>query len=137
MITPLSRLSWTCLSRRCTIPSRYATIVFAERYARIQSFHSQQQQQQQERRASDSAAKTLLTSAALISGLIYVLYNWKDGIRERIAGLRNLGICPVLHAVSLLPPSNGPNRNRYNFIADVVEVTAPSVVCIEIIDNRR
>lgn len=44
---------------------------------------------------------------------------------------------PVIHAVSL-PPSNGnQNRDRYNFIADVVEISAPSVVYIEIKDNRR
>lgn len=77
-----------------------------------------------------------LTCTALISavGLGYVLYKWKDDIRQRIETLA-VPNCPVIHAISL-PPSHGQNRDKYNFIADVVEISAPSVVYIEIKDNR-
>ncbi|XP_029675631.1 serine protease HTRA2, mitochondrial isoform X1 [Formica exsecta] len=136
MAFPLSRLPLTFLARDSSKLSRFATIVLAERYkARIRVFHSHQHQG---RRVNDSKSREFLTCTALISavGLGYVLYNWKDDIWRRI---ENLAVpnCPVIHAVSL-PPSNGnQNRDRYNFIADVVEISAPSVVYIEIKDNRR
>ncbi|XP_070154878.1 serine protease HTRA2, mitochondrial isoform X1 [Polyergus mexicanus] len=136
MAVPLSRLPLTFLARDSSKLSRFATIVLAERYnARIRVFHSHQHQG---RRLNDSRSREFLTCTALISavGLGYVLYNWKDDIWRRI---ENLAVpnCPVIHAVSL-PPSNGnQNRDRYNFIADVVEITAPSVVYIEIKDDRR
>lgn len=136
MAFPLSRLPLTFLARDSSKLSRFATIVLAERHkTRIRVFHSHQHQG---RRVLDNRSREFLTCTALISavGLGYVLYNWKDVIWRRI---ENLAVpnCPVIHAVSL-PPSNGnQNRDRYNFIADVVEISAPSVVYIEIKDNRR
>ncbi|XP_072759380.1 serine protease HTRA2, mitochondrial isoform X3 [Anoplolepis gracilipes] len=133
----LARLPWTFLARDSSKLSRFATIVLAERYpARIREFHSHHQQG---RRVFDGRPKELfLTCTALISavGLGYVLYNWKDDMWRKIENMGGPNY-PVIHAVSL-PPSNGnQNRDRYNFIADVVEISAPSVVYIEIKDNRR
>ncbi|XP_050449591.1 serine protease HTRA2, mitochondrial [Cataglyphis hispanica] len=134
MAFPLSRLPF--LARDSPKLSRFATIVLAERHkTRIRVFHSHQHQG---RKVFENRSREFLTCTALISavGLGYVLYNWKDVIWRRI---ENLAVpnCPVIRAVSL-PPSNGnQNRDRYNFIADVVEISAPAVVYIEIKDNRR
>lgn len=84
----------------------------------------------------EKRAKVLLTCTALASGLCYAVYKWKDDIRERVKSFGVFNNYPVVHAVSLPPSGNGENRDRYNFIADVVEVSAPSVVYIEIKDFR-
>lgn len=85
----------------------------------------------------EKRAKDLLTYTALASGLCYTLYKWKDDIRERIKNFGIFNNYPVVHAVSLPPSGNGENRDRYNFLADVVEISAPSVVCIEVKDVNR
>lgn len=129
----LSRL--TFLTRDSSkLSSRLATIVLAERSeARIRVFHSHQHQ---DRRVLDKRSKVFLTCTALFSavGLGYILYKWKDDIRRiETPAVPNR---PVIRAVSLPPSDNNQNRDKYNFIADVVEISAPSVVYIEIKDNR-
>ncbi|XP_077273099.1 HTRA2-related serine protease isoform X2 [Temnothorax americanus] len=151
MASPWSRMPWTrwtslakASSSRCV--SRLATLVFAERHAGIRTFHSYQQQQQQQRQQQcgqgfgfgGGGARKLLTCAAFVSaaGLGYALYNWRDYVRQGIEGLNRSVVpnCPVVHAH---PPSDGgQNRDKYNFIADVVEVTASAVVYIEIWHNN-
>ncbi|CAL1673570.1 unnamed protein product [Lasius platythorax] len=136
MASSLSWLPRTFLARDGSKLSRFATIVLADRYqARIRVFHSHRHQG---RKAYDSRPREFLTCTALISaiGLGYVLCNWKDDIRRRIENLV-VPNCPVIHAVSLPPSDGNQNRDRYNFIADVVEISAPSVVYIEIKDTRR
>lgn len=111
---------------RCTVT------VFTDKFAQIRQFHSRQQQQQEREKRPNN----FLTYTALASGLCYAVYEWKNDIQE---GIKSLGVCnyPVVHASSSLPPSDGQNRNKYNFIANVVEICAPSVVYIEIKDNKR
>jgi len=73
------------------------------------------------------------TAFASAAGLGYALYNWSYDARQRIESLAVPN--SVVHAISL-PPNGGQNRDKYNFIADVVEKTAPAVVYIEIRDHK-
>lgn len=67
--------------------------------------------------------KYLVSSVLLCAGYVgYKLY-------------RNENILPTISATTDLATKN--NRLKYNFIADVVEVSAPAVVYIEIKDSRR
>ncbi|XP_029172369.1 serine protease HTRA2, mitochondrial [Nylanderia fulva] len=132
MASPLSRLPQTFLARNGSKLSQFATIVLVERQPGVRVLHSHRHQ---DRRTFDSGPKQFLTCTALISalGLGYILYNnWKDDIRQRIKNL--VPNYPVIHSVSL---SDNQNRDKYNFIADVVEISAPSVVYIEIKDSSR
>lgn len=75
-----------------------------------------------------------------VAGLYLTTDAQKKGDRCGIAAI--LSQClPTLHAATAsavqLALSKKGNRDRYNFIADVVEVCAPSVVYIEIKDTRR
>lgn len=132
MASPLSRLPRTFLAKDGSKLSQFASIVLAERHQPgIRVLHSHRHQG---RRTFDNGPRQFITCTALISalGLGYVLYNWKDNIRRRIESLV-VPNSPVIHAVSM---SNN-NRDKYNFIADVVEISAPSVVYIEIKDPVR
>ncbi|XP_027691811.1 serine protease HTRA2, mitochondrial isoform X3 [Vombatus ursinus] len=72
-------------------------------------------------------------AAALGAGTAALLLLWGSGGRRRRPGL---GLSPpaVLAAVPTPPPSSP--RRLYNFIADVVEKTAPAVVYIEILGRH-
>ncbi|XP_043826123.1 serine protease HTRA2, mitochondrial [Dromiciops gliroides] len=72
-------------------------------------------------------------AAAMGAGTAALLLLWASGGRRRRLGL---GLAPpaVLAAVPAPPPSSP--RRLYNFIADVVEKTAPAVVYIEILGRH-
>ncbi|XP_032680026.1 serine protease HTRA2, mitochondrial isoform X2 [Odontomachus brunneus] len=135
MASTLSRLSWTFLIKRNAHLSRYTATVFTERYTQIQSFHSQQQRQEK-RKIHEKRAYNLLTYTVLTSGFCYAVYKWKNDIWEGIKSLSAYNY-PIVHASHLPPSGNDQNRDKYNFIADVVEISAPSVVYIEVKDRRR
>lgn len=138
MASSWSRMPWTSLARASgSRVQRLAVLVFAERLAGARTFHSRQPRQQQHgETAGDGAARKLLTCTALVSaaGLGYALYTWRNDLRRRAEGLA-LPNCPVVHAIS--SSDGNQNRDKYNFIADVVEISAPAVVYIEIRDNNR
>lgn len=134
MAFPLSRLPQIFFVKNGSKLSRFATIVLAEQHqCGIRMFYSHRHQN---RRTFDSGSRRFLTCTALVSalGLGYIFYNWKDDIRRRIENLI-VPNCPVIHAVSI--SDGNKNRDKYNFIADVVEISAPSVVYIEIKDLTR
>lgn len=63
----------------------------------------------------------------------FLFYNWGSNRKVRRG---YFDWTPRLEASSIIG-DDGSKRNRYNFIADVVEKTASSVVYIEILDRRR
>ncbi|XP_008211554.1 serine protease HTRA2, mitochondrial isoform X1 [Nasonia vitripennis] len=87
-------------------------------------------------RSQEKSFHRFITYATLFtSGLCYALYNLEDERRNILHSLKNV-LFPTVAAKSA-PSDVNNNRNRYNFIADVVEETAPSVVYIEIKDQKR
>lgn len=70
-----------------------------------------------------------------VSGLGYILYKWKNDLFNSIDLSRSL--LPIVNAKTFFTADVSQNRDRYNFIADVVEISAPSVVYIEIKDQKR
>lgn len=72
----------------------------------------------------------LLTCAAIISACGFLFYNLKDKYGQYLPSLGN-----KVYAASIDKPNNNSYREKFNFIADVVEVSAASVVHIEIKDH--
>ncbi|XP_012525720.2 serine protease HTRA2, mitochondrial isoform X2 [Monomorium pharaonis] len=136
--------SWShmlCYGARNSNVLRIVTVAFAKRHAgtRFRSHQRQQQQQheQQFRKVFVDGARNFLTYTAFVSGIGfgYALYNWRDDIRQRIENLIVPNVYSVVHAISSQSDGN-QNRDKFNFIADVVEISAPAVVYIEIRDNN-
>lgn len=65
-----------------------------------------------------------LVAAGLLGGIVW---QWKTKIRS-------FSIVPVCNAAVAIQKGN---RDKFNFIADVVSVSAPAVVYIEVKDTRR
>uniref|UniRef100_F6V4T4 Serine protease HTRA2, mitochondrial n=1 Tax=Monodelphis domestica TaxID=13616 RepID=F6V4T4_MONDO len=86
--------------------------------------------------AAEPRARRWAAAAMGAGAAAALLLLWGSGGRGRRLGL-GLGFAPpaVLAAVPT-PPSSSSPRRLYNFIADVVEKTAPAVVYIEILGRH-
>ncbi|XP_046409905.1 serine protease HTRA2, mitochondrial isoform X2 [Neodiprion pinetum] len=138
MALPCARLACDVLRRKHIFRCQYLTVLNVERDFRTGTANSFREKG----RLRDENSKRYITCSALVASVLgYVLYNWKEDFRGDVAGFKFENVkspFPAIHAATNVFATNvNHNRDKYNFIADVVEVSAPSVVYIEMKDQRR
>lgn len=138
MSAPLFR-SISITSRKYeVIHSRYSILLNSLRHLKTQSVNNHNKN---DHNKSESAQKSFLTYKLAIAGILgcglgYTLYKWKNDISNKLFNYEFFHL-PKVYAASIFNSDISQNRNKYNFIADVVEISAPSVVYIEIKDQKR
>nr|KAF7433928.1 hypothetical protein H0235_002119 [Vespula pensylvanica] len=90
---------------------------------------------QRDNRIYGRSGKHFLTYTLVISGIGYFLYKKRNDFYERFRDF-TFGM-PVVKSLTIFTPSLVDYREKYNFIADVVAISAPSVVYIEIKDEKK
>ncbi|XP_034940021.1 serine protease HTRA2, mitochondrial [Chelonus insularis] len=137
MIAPRTRLIKNLFFKQNVTPCSQFTVF-------INSFCSKNNQTIQtydnnNRKKYESIKNNFLTYTITITSALsigYILYKWKNKTLHDFYSNLTLQ-CPPIYASSLFTTDISQNRNKFNFIADVVEVSAPAVVYIEIKDNNR
>lgn len=86
-------------------------------------------------KAKSSSFQQYITYAGWLTPatLFLAYYYWQDKRKNFLFSIKD-GLFPTI--LASVPIDIG-NRSKYNFIADVVEISAPSVVYIEIKDKKR
>ncbi|XP_076240591.1 HTRA2-related serine protease [Calliopsis andreniformis] len=132
MAASLTRIPWRILKRNQFEYKQLVAFSCTDRFLQCKHFSTQQKKSN----ISDQTIKSILTYTVFVSGVGYALYKWKDDFHiYQFCSLAS--IIPTIHAKSITTVDINHNRDKYNFIADVVEISAPSVVYIEIKDNKR
>ncbi|XP_043493780.1 serine protease HTRA2, mitochondrial [Polistes fuscatus] len=130
MTVLLSRVSFNILKKEYLSHVRPAIFLNADQLNQVRSNHLCRQ----ENRINTRSGKHLLTYTLVISGISYFLYKKRNDLYERFRDL-NIGM-PTVRSATIIP-NLVDYRERYNFIADVVAVSAPSVVYIEISNDKK
>ncbi|CAD1475564.1 unnamed protein product [Heterotrigona itama] len=133
MAAPLTRTSWSILKRNQFQYKQFLTVSCVDRFSQYKRSYTQDQKS----RISDKTIRNTLFCTIFFSGVGYILYKWKDDYWNQRSNLINP--MSTIHAKQISwdgNNNNNNNRDRYNFIADVVEKSAPAVVYIEI-QNKK
>ncbi|KZC11170.1 Serine protease HTRA2, mitochondrial, partial [Dufourea novaeangliae] len=131
MAAPLLRLPRTVFKKNQFQYKQVSVFLFVNHFSGIKSFHTRPQKQ----RTFNKNTKEILAYTFLFSGLSYIWYNLRNDSDN--GNRKQFSLTPKVAAKSINVLDINHNRDKYNFIADVVEISAPSVVYIEIKDNKR
>lgn len=100
------------------------------------SFYHKHSKENSKNERNNSKLNCLLTVGSFFFGFGFIIYKLKNEIKYYFDD--KLFILPIVNAASLFKTTDvSQNREKFNFIADVVEISAPSVVYIEIKDQKR
>lgn len=130
-MTIMSRVCFSIFKNNYSSHVRSVVSLNADRFTQVRSKHLSRQ----DNRIYGRSGRHFLTYTLVISGIGYFLYKKRNDFYERFRDF-TFGM-PVVRSATIFTPSLVDYRERYNFIADVVEVSAPSVVYIEIKDEKK
>ncbi|KAJ8670490.1 hypothetical protein QAD02_001749 [Eretmocerus hayati] len=119
--------------RRKQVPHQQASVI-AIHFQSLNNFSGYSKRDSENQNSKKSSSRFITYATLVASGFCWTIYNLKNEKGSVFHVPLTKILVPTVHAIS----SNDINhRSRYNFIADVVEQTAPAVVYIEIKDQKR
>lgn len=125
------------LNRNCAVIGR-RTILSTQRYFRTSNQSSQIQNFNSKKENDGDGWKKWLkpvaiSSILMVSGVCVFKYLQEKSEEKGAFSLK----CLIPSIAAAIPTIRESNRSKFNFLADVVEMAAPSVVYIEIKDKRH